>query len=1095
MNYWRLLLLAVVAVFQPIATFTERNLVDGRQECCERQPSTAFRDTKTLLHGRHYPETTSALRLLNDRTEIREHRRYALRQRESVISRLSRGRSIRDGEERSARYPAVTARSSRVESRFERSDNHLNRGGLETNDKDRIFDNVRDLKYETRRVVDRSPRDAEDRRNTQDDSLRYISTRNSVNRLSDERPSKSEMREGTRLRKLRFAPNRETRDMIRQTRDSATIYLTSRSFVERDRLSVARRESLTHRITSANINERRESERLGDQRQMISENTRLTERIRLESREEENKENVTMLPTLPKTKFERSSKAENFRDSELTRENADRRFERVQVARRDNREAMTRDVSARDDIRKNTFRRMSQRAERRNNPESRNNRIQVEIREGARDERVSRDARVTERRISRETFQMDRVANTLNGRNIDERRETSRARDVRANEMENTNRRMSQERFQVERRITREASIRNLDERNFDDRQQVRDENISRDTRDNNRQMSPERLERKNGRETNVRNILNERNVDERREVRDERMTRGARENTDRRMSRERSQSERRNVRDTRVTNTVNERNLDDRQEVRDQRISRDAMADKTENTDRRMGRERLQVERRNTREARIINILAERNANDRREFRDEKMSRDVRADSIKNTDRRIARERLQVERRNTREARIIDTLTERKVDESREAKDERMSRDIRAVKKEYTERRMARERLQVERRNNREARIMNTLAERNADERQEARDERTARDVRADNKENTDRRMTRERLQLERGNIREARLSANVENRRLESRENANRRMGRERLQVEHRNSIEARDERREIRAERKIREARAESREHTDRRISHEREQGDQRTDRLKDRNVDSPREDRRMARNARNGDERREMRAERIIREARADSRENTVRRVSRERVQVERRIDRSRDSVNERTIDGRREVRDKRMNRDSRDNARVTSERQESREDNQIGRVSSDNRNTRNVRLSRQIREIKERRSESRLNRVVAIDRADRRARSADRQNYGEIKAESGRFDRRDQNENRDREEVGRSRNVRTIANINGKTENEDAMSGSWQYVLYSLQGAYLCALFIKMMTPSIPEKSKMMSRWLPATSYYNPIKVD
>lgn len=1068
MNYWRLLLLAVVAVFQPIATFTERNLVDGRQECCERQPTTAFRDTKTLLHGRRYPETTSAQRLLNDRTEIREDRRYALRQRESVISRLSRGRSIRDGEERSARYPAVTVRSSRVESRFERSDNHLNRGGLETNDRDRIFDDVRDLKYETRRVVDRSPRDAEDRRNTQDDSLRYISTRNSVNRLSDERPSKSEMREGTRLRMLRFAPNRETRGMIRQTRDSATIYLTSRSFVERDRLSAARRESLTNRITSANINERR----------MISENTRLTERIRLESREE-NKENRHHATQRSLTeRFERTSKAENFRDSESTRGNADRRFERVLVARRDNREAMRRDVSARDDMRKNTFRPMSQRAERRNNPESRNNRI-----EGARDERASRDARATERRIPRETFQVDRVANTLNGKNIDERRETRLSRDVRANEMVNTNRRMSQERFQVERRITREASIRNLDERNFDDHQQVRDENISRDTRDNNRQMSRERQERKNGRETNVRNF------DERREMRDERMTRGAQEDTDRRMSRERSLSERRNVRDTRITNTVNERNLDDRQEVRDQRISRDARADKTGNTDRRMGRERLQVERRNTREAGIINILAERNANDRREFRDEKMSRDVRADNNKNTDRRIARERLQVERRNTREARIIDTLTERKVDEGREAKDERMSRDVRAFKKEYTERRMARERLQVERRNNREARIMNTLAERNVNERQEARDERMARDVRADNKENTDRRMTRERLQLERGNIRETRLNANVDDRRLESRENANHRMGRERLQVERRNSIEARnrnaqnvrngDERREIRAERIIREARAESREHTARRISHERVQGDQRTDRLKDRNVDSPRENRRMARDARNGDERREMRAERIIREARADSRETTVRRVSRERVQVERRTDRSRDSVNERTIDGHREVRDERMNRDSRDNARVTSERQESREDKQIGRVSSDNRNTRNERLSRQIREIKERRSESRLNRVVAIDREERRARSVDRQNFREIRAENGRFERRDKTENRDREEVARSRNVRTIANINGKTENEDAVNGSWQYVLYSLQGAYLCALFIQMMTPSVPEKSKMM----------------
>ncbi|KAJ0174667.1 hypothetical protein K1T71_009775 [Dendrolimus kikuchii] len=51
MHNWRLQLLALIAILQPIASFTERSIVDGRQQCCDRQQDFLFRDTRLSLEA------------------------------------------------------------------------------------------------------------------------------------------------------------------------------------------------------------------------------------------------------------------------------------------------------------------------------------------------------------------------------------------------------------------------------------------------------------------------------------------------------------------------------------------------------------------------------------------------------------------------------------------------------------------------------------------------------------------------------------------------------------------------------------------------------------------------------------------------------------------------------------------------------------------------------------------------------------------------------------------------------------------------------------------------------------------------------------
>ncbi|CAG9788693.1 unnamed protein product [Diatraea saccharalis] len=71
MYNWRLLLFAFFAVFKPIASSAERNLVDGRQQCCDHRLS---RDT-ARLNGNNPFEFSAENRHLKERRYIREVRR------------------------------------------------------------------------------------------------------------------------------------------------------------------------------------------------------------------------------------------------------------------------------------------------------------------------------------------------------------------------------------------------------------------------------------------------------------------------------------------------------------------------------------------------------------------------------------------------------------------------------------------------------------------------------------------------------------------------------------------------------------------------------------------------------------------------------------------------------------------------------------------------------------------------------------------------------------------------------------------------------------------------------------------------------------
>lgn len=51
MHNWCLLIVALIALLRPIASFTERNLVDGRQQCCDHQQGLLLRDTRLSLEA------------------------------------------------------------------------------------------------------------------------------------------------------------------------------------------------------------------------------------------------------------------------------------------------------------------------------------------------------------------------------------------------------------------------------------------------------------------------------------------------------------------------------------------------------------------------------------------------------------------------------------------------------------------------------------------------------------------------------------------------------------------------------------------------------------------------------------------------------------------------------------------------------------------------------------------------------------------------------------------------------------------------------------------------------------------------------------
>ncbi|XP_013199332.2 trichohyalin-like [Amyelois transitella] len=106
MYKWSLLLLASAAVFQPIASFTEHKLVDGRQQCCDHQPQLLHRDTRLSVYGAI--DKVSQEDRLNNRYAV-PATSYEVRSAESKVSRVTESPGSR----------LVTSRTGRI-SQFSR---------------------------------------------------------------------------------------------------------------------------------------------------------------------------------------------------------------------------------------------------------------------------------------------------------------------------------------------------------------------------------------------------------------------------------------------------------------------------------------------------------------------------------------------------------------------------------------------------------------------------------------------------------------------------------------------------------------------------------------------------------------------------------------------------------------------------------------------------------------------------------------------------------------------------------------------------------------------------------------------------------------
>lgn len=92
MHNWHLLLFAFLAFLHSIVCFSEQSLVDGREQCCDR--NSLLRDTR--LSGTFLSEKPSEDRRLNSRVEIRKDRRHEVRKDISEITRLAANRRLVD---------------------------------------------------------------------------------------------------------------------------------------------------------------------------------------------------------------------------------------------------------------------------------------------------------------------------------------------------------------------------------------------------------------------------------------------------------------------------------------------------------------------------------------------------------------------------------------------------------------------------------------------------------------------------------------------------------------------------------------------------------------------------------------------------------------------------------------------------------------------------------------------------------------------------------------------------------------------------------------------------------------------------------------
>lgn len=211
MNNWRLLLLAVVVVVQPIRSFSESNLINGR-ECCERSEDARLygyrkADERRSLDGnREDHRTTIEDRRLRSLQEIREERRY-----ETIRGpMLTRSEYLERSERRNSpellqfKPTEQERRSSSARNRETRDDQNRNRD-------------------EFRNIQGQNKRDPSESRNRDTlDATRTIRvSRNTRDTRSFERESRNTMprqqiRNSRSIDERRSSPNRDTTVLKRE---------------------------------------------------------------------------------------------------------------------------------------------------------------------------------------------------------------------------------------------------------------------------------------------------------------------------------------------------------------------------------------------------------------------------------------------------------------------------------------------------------------------------------------------------------------------------------------------------------------------------------------------------------------------------------------------------------------------------------------------------------------------------------------------------------------------------------------------------------------------------------------------------------------
>lgn len=258
MHNWHLPLFAFLAFLHPIVCFSERSLVDGREQCCDR--NNLLRDTR-LSYGTFRFQKPSQDRRLSSKVEIHGDRRYEIRKDDSDFSRFAANRRLVDfWSEREA-----TRNSRDVAARLIRTD--YRRATLTNDRRERSLLTVEPrarFSPESRRTTSKEPRDeriqdiTRQRYGTDFDTRLYERDNRDYRRMARDSINRMARNSGDEARRTALYDSRRDNQRIRE-RDIANEFRRVHSREARDLLQRTRAD-----IARSEISRDRREERMGD---------------------------------------------------------------------------------------------------------------------------------------------------------------------------------------------------------------------------------------------------------------------------------------------------------------------------------------------------------------------------------------------------------------------------------------------------------------------------------------------------------------------------------------------------------------------------------------------------------------------------------------------------------------------------------------------------------------------------------------------------------------------------------------------------------------------------------------------------------------